>query len=194
MSFRVERAGRAALAALRAGPARVFASFERSCYVETRVGIACVGRGNTSIDDWQPEGRLFPALRDRFRVLGRIRAVLWHQGETDAFRGMPAAEYASRFRRLQSALGAESEEPPAWIVARASFLPRTPAAAMAEIRSAQESLWRDGAALPGPSTDELRGGLRARDDTHFSAVGLRLHGELWFAQVWAALHPPGASP
>ncbi len=43
MSFRVERAGRAALAALRAGPARVFASFERSCYVETPAGIACLG-------------------------------------------------------------------------------------------------------------------------------------------------------
>ncbi len=39
----VERAGGAALAALRAGPARVFASFERSCYVETPSGIACLG-------------------------------------------------------------------------------------------------------------------------------------------------------
>lgn len=39
----VERAGGAALAALRAGPAKVFASFERSCYVETPSGIACLG-------------------------------------------------------------------------------------------------------------------------------------------------------
>jgi hypothetical protein len=36
-------AGGAALHALRAGPARVFASFERSCYVETPAGIACLG-------------------------------------------------------------------------------------------------------------------------------------------------------
>src|SRR5690348_2028367 len=43
MSFRVRRAGRAALACLRAGPAKVFASFERSCYVETAAGIACLG-------------------------------------------------------------------------------------------------------------------------------------------------------
>jgi hypothetical protein len=40
---RVDRAGSAALAALRGGPARVFASFERSCYVETPAGIACLG-------------------------------------------------------------------------------------------------------------------------------------------------------
>lgn len=40
---RARQAGGAALAALRGGPARVFASFERSCYVETPTGIACLG-------------------------------------------------------------------------------------------------------------------------------------------------------
>jgi hypothetical protein len=43
MSLRVDRIGSAALIALRAGPATVFASFERSCYVETPSGIACLG-------------------------------------------------------------------------------------------------------------------------------------------------------
>ena len=43
MSFRVDLAGRAALGALRGGRARVFASFERSCYVETPAGMACLG-------------------------------------------------------------------------------------------------------------------------------------------------------
>ena len=42
--LRARHAGRAALTALRApGPARVFAAFERSCYVETAAGIACIG-------------------------------------------------------------------------------------------------------------------------------------------------------
>jgi hypothetical protein len=42
--FRARRIGSAALAALRApGPAKVFAAFERSCYVETPSGIACLG-------------------------------------------------------------------------------------------------------------------------------------------------------
>lgn len=43
MSYQAEISGGAALRALRAGPARVFASFERSCYVETPAGIACLG-------------------------------------------------------------------------------------------------------------------------------------------------------
>jgi hypothetical protein len=41
--FHARHVGSAALAALRAGPATVFASFERSCYVETPSGIACLG-------------------------------------------------------------------------------------------------------------------------------------------------------
>jgi hypothetical protein len=41
--FRALHAGGAALTALRGGPATVFAAFERSFYVETRSGIACIG-------------------------------------------------------------------------------------------------------------------------------------------------------
>lgn len=42
--LRAREIGRAALATLRGrGPARVFAAFERSCYIETSAGIACVG-------------------------------------------------------------------------------------------------------------------------------------------------------
>ncbi len=43
MSFRIRRVGGTALSALRGGSATVFASFERSCYVETPAGIACLG-------------------------------------------------------------------------------------------------------------------------------------------------------
>jgi hypothetical protein len=42
--FYARQIGSTALAALRArGPAKVFAAFARSCYVETRAGIACIG-------------------------------------------------------------------------------------------------------------------------------------------------------
>ncbi len=56
--FRARHVGRAALAALQGGPARVFAAFERSFYLETPAGIACIGgapigRGplNVIVDD-----------------------------------------------------------------------------------------------------------------------------------------------
>jgi hypothetical protein len=70
MSFQVEQAGGAALAALKLGPATVFAAFERSCYVETPAGIACLGGKqlgmgplNAVVADFQP-----PSLNSRFQI------------------------------------------------------------------------------------------------------------------------------
>jgi hypothetical protein len=70
VELRVEKAGGAALAALQAGPATVFAAFERSCYVETSAGIACLGGAqlgmgplNAIVADFQP-----PPLNSRFLV------------------------------------------------------------------------------------------------------------------------------
>ena len=71
--LRARDIGRAALAALSPGePARVFAAFERSCYVETRAGIACIGgaalgRGplNVIVDD----GAMIPPIGSRVKLV-----------------------------------------------------------------------------------------------------------------------------
>jgi hypothetical protein len=157
------------------------------------IGIASTGHGGSSVADWQPDRPpvspqvdqpLYPALPQRIRALGDIRAVLWHQGETDASRGMSAEEYIRSFRRIQQALEADIGRPVTWVVARASYLPRNAPDSRQEIRRAQEALWREGWALPGPSTDELQGRLRSLDGGHFSRRGLRVHAELWFANLW----------
>lgn len=157
------------------------------------VGIASTGHGGSSVDDWQPrrppvsshiEQALYPALPQRISAMGDIRAVLWHQGEKDAKRGMKADDYVRSFRRIQQALEADTGRPVAWVAARVSFLPRNAPGPMREIRRAQEELWRRGWALPGPSTDELQGRLRGPDGAHFSRRGLRVHAELWFAKLW----------
>jgi hypothetical protein len=165
------------------------------------IGFASTGHGGSSVDDWQPDRppvshhvdhSLYPALPQRIRAMGNIRALLWHQGEKDAKRGISAGEYVDSFRRLQEALEADTGRPVTWVVARASFLPRNSPEAMAEIRRAQEEIWRAGWALPGPSTDEMQGHLRGVDGCHFSRRGLRVHAELWFASLWTQLfgEPP----
>ena len=58
---------------------------------------------------------------------------------------------------------------------------------MLEIRRAHQRLWREGHALRGPDTDDLQGVLRAGDHTHFSRLGLEVHGERWYAMVWSEL-------
>ena len=160
------------------------------------VGIASVGHGDSSILDWQPgiepreEGigkALYPALRDRLAALGHVRAVLWHQGETDAREGLSETEYVESFVRIREALREDTGSNPPWVVARVSFLPRNSEAAMREIRRAHQRLWSDGLALRGPDTDDLQGPLRARDRTHFSRLGLEVHAERWYAMVWSQL-------
>ena len=160
------------------------------------VGIASVGHGDSSILDWQPgiepreEGigkALYPALRDRLAALGHVRAVLWHQGETDAREGLSEIEYVESFLRIREALRDDTDADPPWVVARVSFLPRNSDAAMLEIRRAHQRLWSEGLALRGPDTDDLQGPLRARDRTHFSRLGLEVHAERWYALVWSQL-------
>jgi hypothetical protein len=92
LSVRAERAGHAALAALRGGPATVFAAFERSCYVETRAGIACLGAGigagplNVIVERFGA-----PAVGDRLSV-DLLHALTWTPSLPSAPRAVPEQE------------------------------------------------------------------------------------------------------
>jgi hypothetical protein len=165
------------------------------------VAIASAGHAGSSVRDWQPDRPqvsrhidqpLYPAFRDRVMALGSVRAVLWHQGEADASRSLDGEAYYRNFRRLQQGLERDVGRPLTWVVARATFVRGVPPEQMEPIRRAQERIWREGLALQGPSTDELRGNLRGKDRTHFSRRGLRVHAELWHAALWAQLfsNPP----
>jgi len=167
------------------------------------VGLASVGHGNTRIADWHPrrppvsaflDSSRYTVLRRRLQALGGARAILWHQGESDAREGTGTDAYVRDFNDLRQALAGDTGMDVPWVVARASFLPGLKPDAMAAIRRAQEFLWREGLALEGPTTDDMQGSLRARDGIHFSSLGLRMHGELWYAAVWAALYERSAAP
>ena len=88
--FTARVAGRAALAALRSGPARVFAAFERSCYVETPAGIAClggpdIGRGplNALLEEFEslPVGTPME--------IECSEAIMWHPSPPPALDDLP---------------------------------------------------------------------------------------------------------
>ena len=167
------------------------------------VGLASVGHGNTLMADWHPrrlpvsahlDSSRYPALRRRLQALGGARGILWHQGESDAQEGTGTDSYVQNFKDLRQALAVDTGMDVPWVVARTSFLPGLEPDAMAAVRRAQESLWYEGLALEGPTTDDMQGSLRARDGIHFSTSGLRMHGERWYAAVWAALYGDTAAP
>ncbi len=180
------------------------------------VGLVAAGVGATSVREWLPrdtrfpnpptltgnvsrlengewssKGTLFDGLVKRMKSLGPrgFRAVLWHQGESDAnqtdkTRTLSGPLYeqhlALLIRESRRAIGWDAP----WFVAQASY--HTPEdRGSPEIRAAQAALWSKGIALEGPDTDALDGAFRdgGGKGVHFSGAGLREHGARWAQKV-----------
>jgi hypothetical protein len=179
------------------------------------IGIASVGHGSTSVRQWLPEndpvhimptmtkyivrqadgtlvsdGTLFDGMMERIRQLGPhgFRALLWHQGESDANQPVgheiAATTYQAMMTRVIAASRKQAGWDIPWMVAEATYhTPDDPACP--PIRAAQRGLWQTGFALEGPDTDALTAPYRQNDGkgTHFNDAGLRAHGLLWAAKV-----------
>ncbi len=176
------------------------------------VGFIACGIGSTSVREWLPAGQPFarpPTLTGRVRQLPDgaweskgeafsmlvarmkqagpqgIRAVLWHQGESDAnqpdpARTLPGADYRKCLGIIIRKSRRESGLEAPWFVAQASYhVPGEESSP--DLRAAQAALWKEGIALEGPDTDALKGDLREADGqgVHFSGKGLRAHAVLW---------------
>ena len=180
------------------------------------IGVIACGIGATSVREWLPKDSTFPnpptiesrviklpsgewasngdafaMFVSRMMSLGPngFRAVLWHQGESDAnqqdkSRTLPGELYRDYLEKLIHASRREIKWDAPWFVAQVSYhVPGDEASA--DIRAAQASLWREGVALEGPDSDALKGKLRERDGqgVHFSASGLHMHGEKWAEKI-----------
>jgi beta-glucanase (GH16 family) len=191
------------------------------------VGLVPVAVGGTSVREWLPEGDKFPqqtttgkgvrpapdgqwesngvlyaTLTARLEQLGNrgVRAILWHQGESDAGQargGYPAdrqisgEQYAQFLKRLVEASRRAAGWQVPWFTAQTTYhSEKDPSDA--EFRTAQSSLWKEGITLEGPDTDALR--AEHRQGVHFNAAGLQKHGELWAEKVSPWLAAQKADP
>lgn len=180
------------------------------------VGIASTGCGATSVRQWLPKGtaiqvhptldgfvetigpgrwvctgQLYDGLILRIRSLGPhgFRALLWHQGESDAGQarsGYPADRQitGAQYRTLLNQLIQDSRRDAGWnfpwFIAQATYHSEADSHDE-EFRTAQKSLWDGKLIQPGPDTDALGGNLRA--GVHFNAQGQIAHGRLWAQKV-----------
>ncbi len=187
------------------------------------VGVVSIGAGGTSVREWLPRGDrmtnqpttganvravgphtweatgdLFERLAGRLEQLGPhgCRAVLWHQGESDAGQarsGYPAdrqitgEQYVVFMRRLVTASRERAGWRVPWITAQTTYHSEADPSD-AEFRAAQARLWESGLTLRGPDTDALR--REYRDGVHFNVVGLRRHGEAWAECVGDEMRRP----
>jgi predicted phosphodiesterase len=188
---------------------------------EMPIGIIAYGQGGTSVREWLPQGsrfpnpptvenkvrkindgeweslgKIYPGFIERMKAFGKngFRAVLWHQGESDANQKDPTRTlsgplYEKYLTQLIVKTRADLEWDVPWFVAQATY--HVPGdESDPDIRTAQASLWKNGVALEGPDTDQLKGKLRERDGqgVHFSGPGLETHADAWFHKVspWLA--------
>lgn len=180
------------------------------------IGFVSCGIGATSVREWLPEDSRFPnpptligrveqlpngewsskgeAYRifvERMRSLrdSRFRAVLWHQGESDANQKDSTRTLSGNLYRnyleniIRSSRAAIGWEVP-WFVAQVSYhVPGDESSP--DIRGAQASLWKDGIVFQGPDSDAIKGHYRERQGkgVHFSAEGLEEHARRWAEKV-----------
>jgi hypothetical protein len=196
-------------------------SFGDALYEKYRVpvGVVSVGHGSTSVRQWLPagsridvpptmgkfiraaadntwecDGTLFDGMmRAILRLLPHgFRALLWHQGESDAHQApeheISAENYRSLMEQIIRASRREAGWDFPWFVAQATYHSPNDTSCP-EIRDAQKSIWRSGLALEGPDTDQLTGDNRQNNGkgVHMSAKGLQAHGRMWAEKVEAWL-------
>lgn len=153
------------------------------------IGVAVTGHGGTSINEWKSGGELFNWTLNRVKQLEAasngpgFRALLWHQGESDAVANMTAPVYAEGLGTIISEMRRQSGRDFTWFVAKVSYRPGKPP--YAPVTDGQKTLWERGTALEGPDTDSMVGDLRDNggQGIHFSKKGLKFHGEAWAEKV-----------
>jgi hypothetical protein len=164
------------------------------------IGFVNVAVGGTSTRQWLPGEKLFEQLAAAGKTTGRFRAVLWQQGESDVIEHRPTDYYVKNMVTIREALAKLWDFDPPWLLAKSTLHPTVynDPAGEGRIRAAIDQLWTLPGFRPGPDTDilggESRGGLGTR--RHFSGIGQRRAGLMWFAAIWQELNraPTGAPP
>lgn len=180
------------------------------------VGIVAMGIGSTSVREWLPSGirfselppltrnvvtvgagqwessgKIFQSFTARMNELGPngFRAVLWHQGESDANqanaeRTLPGDLYRKYLEQIISDSRKEIGWNAPWFVATVSYHNSNDTGSP-DIRAAQKGVCDDGFAFSGPDTDTLTGTMREKNGKgiHLSEAGLKAHAQLWMEKV-----------
>ena len=155
-----------------------------------RVPIAFVNVavGGTASRQWMPGEKLYEDLKAAGLKIGRFRAVLWQQGESDVIEDISTETYVKRLTTIRGELIKSWGFEPAWLPAKSTLHPTVYNFPDREqrIREAIDQLWQTTGFRPGPDTDilanENRGGPQTR--RHFSGIGQRRAALLWFNAVW----------
>jgi hypothetical protein len=156
------------------------------------IGFVNVAVGGTSTRQWLPAEKLYVQLAEAGKSVGRFRAVLWQQGESDVIEHRSTDYYVQNMVTIREALARQWGFDPPWLLAKSTLHPTVYNDGEGEgrIRAAIDRLWTMPGFRPGPDTDILAGEHRGGPNTrrHFSGIGQRRAGLMWFAAIWQELN------
>ncbi len=158
------------------------------------IAFANVAVGGTSSAQWLPEGTLHPRLIHAGQSLGRFRAVLWQQGESDVIAKTTPEAYVANLKAIRKAAVRAWGFEPVWLAAKSTHHPTVYYDPVGEgaIRDAIDRLWRIPGFGTGPDTDMLTGEHRGdrQSRRHFSPLGQRRAAEMWRDVLLLRLRKP----
>lgn len=138
---------------------------------------------NDQYTNGMPYINLKNALTEWASLLG-VRAILWHQGESDASTWAEiysANDYFLNIKTVIEQSRTDSQKPDlAWIISRASFSENKTVEAMKKVYEGQSLLIKN---IPnvfeGPDTDVYKGHNYRSDGTHFCCKAMALIAQAW---------------
>lgn len=158
------------------------------------VGFANVAWQGTASAQWMPGQKLNKAMVGAAAKLGRFRAVLWQQGESDVMAGVTTDQYVANIIAIRGVLARECGFEFPWLPAKSTIHPTVYNNPKQEavIRKAVDRLWKTKGFLPGPDTDTLTGENRGGPSSceHFSAIGQRNAAAMWMEAVTKLIEEP----
>jgi hypothetical protein len=175
------------------GPGRSFGLALAARDPNVRIGLVPAAVGGSPISSWEP-GALDSATKThpyddalaRLRVAlraGKLRGILWHQGESDATPALSVL-YAARLRALIARFRAEAGDPklPFVIGALGNFGAKPWSADMARVDSVHRAI---AATVPHVAYVSSEGLRDKGDALHFDASSQRTFGERYAAAYLA---------
>jgi lysophospholipase L1-like esterase len=155
----------------------------------SQVVVAAIAQGSSAVADWIPGGVHAQRLPEVLHALRSqqldVDAVVWHQGETEAWSSGDATAYAANLRRWIASVRALGINAPIYVclTSRDGRGVINPA-----IRQAQASVWNSQERVyAGADTDSLGDAFRS-DGVHFNARGL----EAFAALLQRAMEQPSS--
>lgn len=167
------------------GLGRSFAAALQQYGAARQVGLIPAAFGGTSLEEWKPGGKLFTDAITRVKAAvpaGRLRGILWHQGEAECAKEETARTYGARFALIAAALRLElgATDVP-MVVGQLGGFYKGQFAAVVNEQLATLPLWVKRTGFVSSAGLGHKG-----DEVHFDSAALRELGRR-YALAWMAL-------